>query len=285
MAINTVDKEFMENYISEMKNTERGIKTGLIDFDYVLGGGLKKGALYVVGGRPSMGKTSFALNLCKGIAEHGNEKVLYYSLEMSSNMLVSRFACMQERMDFRKIRKPDDETFENMIEFSNWISGKNFYCDDTPGLSISEIRSNLDENKIKDLDVIVIDYMQLMSAGKENYEFTSRQSEIEYVCRQLKEIAREYNVAIVVLSQLSRACEQRPDHRPLLSDLRESGAIEVYADVVIMLYRDEYYNMDTELKNIAEVMVSKNHYGSCGLVQLVWNPEYMIFANIVRPSN
>ena len=205
-----------------------------------------------------------------------------FSLEMSKEQLVNRLFSLQSSVDAQKLRtgQLDDEEWEKLIESAGVIGRSNLFIDDTPGISIAELRTKCRKLKLEhNLSIIIIDYLQLMSgSGKSD----SRQQEISDISRALKGLARELHVPVVALSQLSRAVEQRPDHRPMMSDLRESGAIEQDADVVMFIYRDDYYNHDTEKKDIAEIIIGKQRNGPIGTVELAWLPKYTRFANLER---
>ena len=201
---------------------------------------------------------------------------------MSKEQLVNRLFSLESKVDSQALRTGNltDEDWAKLIEGAAVVGKSNLIIDDTPGISIAELRSKCRKFKLEhDLGIIIIDYLQLMSGGKHS---ESRQQEISEISRSLKAVARELNVPVVALSQLSRAVEQRPDHRPMLSDLRESGAIEQDADVVMFLYRDDYYNKDTDKKNIAEVIIAKQRNGPIGTVELVWLPNYTKFANMKK---
>ncbi len=259
-----------------------GIPTGFTDLDYKMSG-LQPSDFILIAARPSMGKTAFALNLAQYAAFHENLSVAIFSLEMSKEQLVNRLFALESRVEAQNLRNGtlSDTEWMNLIEGAEVVAGSKLIIDDTPGISISELRSKCRKYKLEHgLDLIMIDYLQLMTgSGKSN---ESRQQEISDISRSLKGLARELNVPVISLSQLSRAVEQRPDHRPMLSDLRESGAIEQDADVVMFLYRDDYYNKDTEEKNVAEVILAKQRNGPIGTVKLVWLPQYTKFANMQR---
>ncbi|MBR5943336.1 MAG: replicative DNA helicase [Lachnospiraceae bacterium] len=258
-----------------------GIPTGFIDLDYRMAG-LHPADLILIAARPSMGKTAFVLNIAQHIAFKQNLPVAIFSLEMSKVQLVNRLFALESSVDSQHIRtgQLSDNEWEKLIETAGIIGGSNLIIDDTPGISIPELRSKCRKYKLeKGLSCIMIDYLQLMSGtGKGD----SRQQEISDISRSLKAVARELDVPVIALSQLSRAVEQRPDHRPMLSDLRESGAIEQDADVVMFIYRDDYYNHDTEKKGIAEINIAKQRNGPTGTVELKWLPEYTKFANLQK---
>ena len=267
---------------SQNKGTVTGIPTGFLDLDYKLSG-LQPSDLILVAARPSMGKTAFVLNIAQHVAFKTNRSVAVFSLEMSKEQLVTRLMASESMVDSQQIRTGDlrDSDWEKLLEGAALIGNSKLIIDDTAS-SLAEIRSKCRKYKqTYDIDMVVIDYLQLMS-GSNTRRNESRQQEISEISRALKVLARELNIPIVALSQLSRAVEARQDHRPMLSDLRESGAIEQDADVVMFLYRDEYYNPDTEKKNIAEVIVAKQRNGATGSIELVWLGQYTKFANKER---
>ena len=265
---------------SKQSGTVTGIPTGFIDLDYRTAG-LQPSDLILVAARPSMGKTAFVLNIAQYVAFHEAKSVAIFSLEMSKEQLVNRLFSLESRVDAQALRTGNlsDADWEKLVEGARIIGDSRLIIDDTPGISISEMRSKCRKYKLEQgLDIIIIDYLQLMTGSGRGSE--SRQQEISEISRSLKALARELNVPVVALSQLSRAVEQRPDHRPMMSDLRESGAIEQDADVVMFIYRDDYYNKDTELKGISEIIIAKQRNGPIGTVNLAWLPEYTKFANL-----
>ena len=266
---------------SRNQGSVTGIPTGFIDLDYKTSG-FQPSDLILVAARPSMGKTAFVLNIAQYMAFHDNVTVAVFSLEMSKEQLVNRLLALESKVDSQNIRTGnlEDEEWAKLIEGANVIGNSNLIIDDKPGISISELRSKCRKYKMEhNLGIIFIDYLQLMTGSGRS---ESRQQEISEISRSLKALARELNVPVVALSQLSRAVEQRPDHRPMLSDLRESGAIEQDADVVMFIYRDDYYNKDSENKNIAEIIIAKQRNGPIGTVNLVWLPNYTKFVNMKK---
>lgn len=257
-----------------------GVPTGFADLDFRTAG-LHKSDLILVAARPAMGKSAFALNIATNAAVRANTPVVIFSLEMSKEQMVNRILCSEAMVDSNKVRTGtlEDEDWAKLAEASGVLSEANIYVDDTPGISIMEIRAKCRKMKLeKNIGLVVIDYLQLVqSSGKRG---SSREQEIAEISRSLKILAKEIEVPVIALSQLSRAPEQRPDHRPMLSDLRESGSIEQDADIVMFLYRDDYYNEDSEKKNIAEVILAKHRAGSTGTVELLWLGNYTKFANI-----
>lgn len=266
---------------SRQKGTVTGIATGFLDLDYRTAG-LQPSDLVLIAARPSMGKTAFVLNIAQHIAFKLDLTVAIFSLEMSKEQLVNRLFSLQSSVDAQNLRtgQLNDEEWEKLIESAGVIGRSNLFIDDTPGISIAELRTKCRKLKLEhNLSIIIIDYLQLMSGSGRS---DSRQQEISDISRALKGLARELHVPVVALSQLSRAVEQRPDHRPMMSDLRESGAIEQDADVVMFIYRDDYYNHDTEKKDIAEIIIGKQRNGPIGTVELAWLPRYTRFANLER---
>ena len=271
---------------SKSKSTVTGIPTGFTDLDYRTSG-MQPSDLVLLAARPSMGKTAFVLNLAENFAVRQNYTTAIFSLEMSKEQLVNRILSMESRVDSQTLRTGSlsDNDWDQVVESSGIIANSHLIIDDTPGISIGELRSKCRRYKMEhDLKVVIIDYLQLMTgSGGKNSD--NRQQEISEISRSLKALARELNVPVIALSQLSRACETRQDHRPMLSDLRESGAIEQDADVVMFIYRDEYYNKDSEAKNIAEIIIAKQRNGPIGTVELVWLPDYTKFGNKEHSPN
>lgn len=261
------------------KGSVTGIPTGFLDLDYRTAG-LQPSDLILIAARPSMGKTALELNIARHVAFRKNLTVAIFSLEMSKEQLVNRMLSMESYVDSQKLRtgQMNDQEWEKLIESAGVIGKSSLIIDDTPGISIAELRSKCRKYKLEhNLSMIMIDYLQLMTGtGKTE----SRQQEISDISRSLKAVARELSVPVVAFSQLSRAVEQRPDHRPILSDLRESGAIEQDADVVMFIYRDDYYNHDSDKKGIAEIIIAKQRNGPIGTIELAWLPEYQRFVNL-----
>ena len=263
-----------------------GIATGFTDLDYKLSG-LHPSELIIVAARPAMGKTAFVLNIAQRAAVRDHVPTAIFSLEMSKEQLVNRLFSLESQVDAQSLRTGNmkDSDWEKLIEGAGIIGQSKLIIDDTPGISISELRSKCRKYKLEHgLDIIIIDYLQLMT-GSVGRSSESRQQEVSDISRQLKGLARELNVPVVSLSQLSRAVESRPDKRPMLSDLRESGAIEQDADVVMFIYRDEYYNKDSEFKKQAEIIIAKQRNGPVGTVNLAWLGEYTKFANLSRQED
>ena len=268
---------------SKSQGTVTGIPTGFIDLDYKTSG-MQPSDLVLIAARPSMGKTAFVLNLVDHVAVRKGLPCMIFSLEMSKEQLVNRMLAMESNVDAQKLRNGNltDSDWDAVVEGIGVIGNSKMIIDDTPGISITELRSKCRKMKLEyGLSMVIIDYLQLMtgSGGKSS---ESRQQEISEISRSLKALAREINAPVIALSQLSRACETRTDHRPMLSDLRESGAIEQDADVVMFLYRDDYYNKDTDTPNIAEVIIAKQRNGPIGTVNLLWQPEFTKFVNLAK---
>ena len=263
-----------------------GIATGFTDLDMKTAG-LQKSDLILIAARPSMGKTALALSIAQNVGVRQHLNVAVFSLEMSREQLANRLFAMESHVDAQKIRTGDLTSAEwsDLIEGAEAIGESALMIDDTPAISAAKMRSKCLKFKMeKGLDLVIIDYLQLMS-GSESRRNDSRQQEITEISRSLKALARELNVPIIALSQLSRAVESRSDKRPMLSDLRESGAIEQDADVVMFIYRDEYYNADSRDRGIAEIILAKQRNGPTGTVQLKWLPELTKFASLSGAYN
>ncbi|MBQ8663988.1 MAG: replicative DNA helicase [Eubacterium sp.] len=266
---------------SKTQGNVTGIPTGFNSLDYKLSG-LQPSDMILIAARPSMGKTAFVLNIAQHVTLKENMATAIFSLEMSKEQLVNRLFALQAPMDAQLLRSGNlaDSDWSKLMEAAGQIAASPLIIDDTPGISISELRSKCRKYKLEhDLKLVIIDYLQLMSgSGKSD----SRQQEVSDISRALKQIARELHVPVIALSQLSRQVEQRPEHRPMLSDLRESGAIEQDADVVMFIYRDDYYNKDTEKKGIAEIIIAKQRNGPIGTVELAWLPEFTRFEDPMK---
>lgn len=263
------------------KNKVSGLETGFVDLDSKISG-LNKSDLLIVAARPAMGKSAFVLNIATFVAKSLKVPTMIFSLEMSKEQMVNRILCSESEVDSMKVKNADlnSEEWLKLGEASGRLSEIPLYIDDTPGLSSAELRAKCRKAKLeKNIGLVIIDYLQLMESKNKS---SSRQQEISEISRSLKILAKELSVPVIALSQLSRATESRVDHRPMLSDLRESGAIEQDADIVMFLHREDYYNADTEKKNVAEVIIAKNRSGSTGTVELAWLGNYTKFANLYR---
>ena len=259
-----------------------GVPSGFTDLDYRTAG-FHGSDLILIAARPAMGKSAFALNIATNAAVKAKIPVAIFSLEMSKEQMVNRILCSEAMVDSNKVRtgKLEEDDWTKLAETIGPLSEAEIYIDDTPGISVMEIRAKCRKLKLeKNIGMVVIDYLQLVQGS--NKRNGSREQEISEISRSLKILAKELNVPVIALSQLSRAVEQRPDHRPMLSDLRESGAIEQDADIVIFLYRDDYYNEDSEKKGIAEVIIAKHRGGSTGTVDLLWLGSYTKFVDLER---
>lgn len=270
---------------SQTKGHVTGLATGFADLDYRTAG-LQPADFILVAARPSMGKTAFVLTIADYVAIKKKESVVIFSLEMSGEQLVNRMLAMESQIDAQLLRSGDlsDQDWESLMESSESIGTSKLLIDDTPGIKVSEVRSKCRKYKLEnDIKLVIIDYIQLMSGSGSRGD--NRQQEVSDISRGLKSLARELGVPIIVLSQLNRAVETRADHRPMLADIRESGAIEQDADVIMFLYRDDYYNEDSPEKNIAEVIVAKQRNGPTGTVKLGWQPKFTRFVNLERHEN
>ena len=276
VVMNALEK--IEN-AAKTSGTVTGIPTGFIDLDYRTAG-LQPSDLILIAARPSMGKTAFVLNIAQKAAVRDHVPTAIFSLEMSKEQLVTRMMAMEAMVDSQSIRTGDlqETDWEKIMESAGTIGRSPLIIDDTPGITIAELRSKCRRYKqIHGLDLIIIDYLQLMSPSR---AVESRQQFIAEVSRALKNLAKELKIPIIALSQLSRAVDARPDHKPVLSDLRESGSIEQDADVVMFIYRDEYYNPETTTKpQTAEIIIAKQRSGETGSVDLRWIGKYTKFAD------
>ncbi len=276
-ALQTIEKA------SQQDGKITGIPTGFIDLDYKTAG-MQPSDLILLAARPSMGKTALALNIAQHVAFRENKAVAIFSLEMSAEQLVNRMFALESSVDAQKLRtgKLEGSEWEQLVEGASTIANSKLIIDDTQPMSITEMRAKCRkyQQSSTGLDMIIIDYLQLMNGtGGKN---VSRQQEISDISRALKGLARELKVPVIALSQLNRGVEQRDDKRPMLSDLRDSGAIEQDADVVMFIYRDDYYNKESEKKGISEVIIAKQRNGPVGTVELVWLPEYTRFGNKIK---
>ena len=270
--------------LSHRRQLVTGIPTGFHDFDR-LTAGLQQGDLIIVAARPSMGKTAFVLNIAQHVAVEEGGTVAIFSLEMSKEQLAMRMLASKARVNYQKIRTgtitPED--WRAIIDAASELAEAPIFIDDTPAISVLEMRAKARRLQAEHgLSLIIVDYLQLMK-GRTRSE--NRQQEISEISRSLKELAKELNVPVIAVSQLSRAVETRSDKRPLLSDLRESGAIEQDADVVIFIYRDEVYNKNTPKPNVAEIIIGKQRNGPTGVVELTFIKEYTRFENYEKETD
>ena len=285
--LNSVLLQTFERLDSLNRDADESVKpvsTGIGDLDRVITG-LNRSDLIILAARPGMGKTSFALNIARNVACTAKKTVAFFSLEMSKEQLASRLLSSEALVGGTKLRtgKLSDEEWQRLVPASDVLKNANFYIDDTPGITITEMKSRL--RRLRNIDLVVVDYLQLMSSTR---RIDSRVNEISEITRSLKIMAKELNVPVITLSQLSRASEQRPDHRPQLSDLRDSGSIEQDADIVLFLYRDGYYDKNDDDNaaapavdvNSGECIVAKNRHGEMSTVKLHWQGEFMRFTNV-----
>ena len=277
---NVLERGFLEiERLFNNKGSITGVGSGIRDLDAKTSG-FQKGDMVLIAARPSMGKTTFSLNIAENAALREGKSVVIFSLEMSKEQLAYKLLCSEANVDMLKLRTGnlDDDDWERIARATGPLSKAKIYIDDTAGLSVMEMRSKCRKIKMEHgIDMILIDYLQLMS-GSSGSE--SRQQEVSELSRSIKALAKEMECPVIALSQLSRAPEQRADHRPMLSDLRESGSIEQDADVVMFLYRDEYYNKETEEKNIGECIIAKQRNGPVGTVKMAWIGAHSKFANL-----
>jgi len=261
------------------KGETTGVSSGFTDLDAKTSG-FQSGDMILIAARPSMGKTTFALNIAEHAALRDHRSVVIFSLEMSKEQLAYKLLCSEANVDMLKLRTGtlEDKDWENIAMAAGPLSKAKIYIDDSAGVTVMEMRSKCRRLKIEyGIDLIVIDYLQLMSGGSGS---DNRQQEVSEISRSIKALAKEMECPVIALSQLSRAPEQRADHRPMLSDLRESGSIEQDADIVMFLYRDEYYNKETEDKNIGECIIAKQRNGPVGTAKLAWLGQYSKFGNL-----
>ncbi|MBU3190078.1 replicative DNA helicase [Clostridium bowmanii] len=278
--MNTVlERGFLEiERIFNNKGETTGIPSGFPELDDKTAG-FQKGDMILIAARPSMGKTTFALNLAEYAALREGKNVAIFSLEMSKEQLAYKLLCSEANVDMSKLRHGnlEDKDWENIAKASGPLAAAKIFIDDTAGTSVMDMRSKCRKLKMEHgIDMIVIDYLQLMSGSNPE----SRQQEVSEISRSIKALAKEMQCPVIALSQLSRAPEQRADHRPMLSDLRESGSIEQDADIVMFLYRDEYYDKETEDKNVAECIIAKQRNGPVGTVRLAWIGQFSKFARL-----
>lgn len=272
-TIDKIEKIFLSN------GSTMGLPTGYIDLDRMTSG-LQPADLILVAARPSMGKTAFTLNIAINVAVYGHRPVAFFSLEMSASQLMMRIFGTVGNIDLQGIRtgQVSDSSWEHVMNTGNAIYNAPLYIDDTPGISIMELRSKARRIKAEvGLELIVIDYLQLMQGSNSS---EGRQQEVSEISRSLKALARELNVPIITLSQLNRGVESRQIKKPMLSDLRESGSLEQDADIVMFLYREDYYTPDTERKNITDIIIAKHRNGPVGEVQLLFRKEFTKFENL-----
>ncbi len=266
--------------LSKNQSNVTGVPTGLVDLDQITAG-LHNSDLILIAARPSMGKSSLALNIAGHAAAHSHVTTAFFSLEMSKEQIVNRLLCAEALVDSHKMTVGglDENDWEKLLAAYQLLADAPFFIDDTAGISINEIRAKCKRLKLKhNLGLVVIDYLQLMQGRRSE----SRQQEVSDISRSLKIMAKELDIPVIALSQLNRAPDQRTDHRPMLSDLRESGSIEQDADIIMFIYRDDFYNPDSEEKNVAECLLSKHRNGSTGTVKMCWLGQFTKFCDMER---
>jgi len=271
------------DFLTRNRDTLMGVPTGFTLLDRMLGG-LQKSDLLILAARPGMGKSSLALSMALNAARRNNARVAYFSLEMGNEQLVQRLLSMETAIDSHRLRMGDinEDEWPILLEAANMLGAAPIFIDDTPGITVNDLRTKARRLYAEHgLDLLIIDYMQLMTGSAGGFgRNENRQQEISYISRSLKSLARELNVPVIALSQLSRAVEARSDKRPMLSDLRESGSIEQDADVVLFIYREDYYLEDSDRQNIADVIVAKHRHGSTGNVSLYFRKELTQFRDL-----
>ena len=270
--------ERLDRLNSPDKDLYRGIPTGIRELDNTITG-LNRSDLVIIGARPGMGKTSFALNIARHAAITAGKRVAFFSLEMSKEQLASRIISTEALVGGTKLRTGDltEGEWTRLVEAGDILSKADLYLDDSPGITVPEMKAKV--RRLKNVDLVIIDYLQLMQGSGYGKNSDNRVTVVGEISRSLKIMAKELDVPVICLSQLSRAVESRTDKRPILSDLRESGAIEQDADSVMFLYRDEYYHENTEDKGVAECIVAKNRHGETGAVKMQWIGQYQTFAD------
>ncbi|WP_085522453.1 replicative DNA helicase [Tuberibacillus sp. Marseille-P3662] len=280
VLVETYDNiEMLQNRQGEIT----GIPTGFVELDHMTAG-FQKSDLIIVAARPSVGKTAFALNIAQNVATKNDENVAIFSLEMGAQQLVMRMLCAEGNIDAQRLRtgKLEEDDWQKLAMAMGSLSNAGIYIDDTPGIRVNDIRAKCRRlQQEKGVGMILIDYMQLIR-GNSSGQSENRQQEVSEISRTLKAIAREFNVPVIALSQLSRGVESRQDKRPMMSDLRESGSIEQDADIVSFLYRDDYYDQESEKQNIIEIIIGKQRNGPVGNVELAFVKEYNKFVNLDR---
>lgn len=269
------------DFLSRNPDRLMGVPTGFTMLDRMLGG-FQKSDLIILAARPGMGKSSFALSIIQNAAKRHDVRVAFFALEMSNEQMVQRLLSMETGIDSHRLRMGavHEEEWPIVLEAANMLAGTSIFIDDTPGASVTDIRTKCRRLYAEHgLDMVIIDYMQLMT-GQSGGRNDNRQQEISFISRSLKALARELNVPVIALSQLSRAVESRSDKRPMLSDLRESGSIEQDADAVLFIYREDYYIEDTDRQNIADILVAKHRHGATGTVSLFFRKELTQFRDL-----
>ena len=274
-AFNRIEKLYSN------KGAITGLSTGFTDFDR-LTAGLQPSDLILIAARPSMGKTALVLNIAQNVAIRENKCVAFFSLEMSQEQLVQRMLCSEAPIDSQRLRigALDDKDWRKLVDAADRLNSANIFIDDTPGITVMEMRSKARRLKLENnLQLVIVDYLQLMQGSSSSSKNENRQQEISEISRSLKALARELNVPVIALSQLSRSVESRQSKRPMLSDLRESGSLEQDADIVAFLYREDYYDKETENKDVTELIIAKHRNGPVDTVQLLFQKHFTKFVN------
>lgn len=273
--------DHLQKLTGENRDKYKGLPTGFKILDTVITG-LNKSDLIIVAARPGMGKTAFALNIAVNVAKNNDLQVALFSLEMSKEQLVSRVLSSEALISGNQMKTGDisGDDWVKLAASAEVVSRTQIYIDDTPNQTVAEMKAKL--RRMKNIGLVVIDYLQLMSTGRRD---GNRVQEISEITRNLKIMAKELDVPVIVLSQLARSAESRPDHKPMLSDLRESGSIEQDADIVMFLFREGYYDKTSENQNIAQCIVAKNRHGETSSIELGWEGEYTLFRNIDKYRN
>ena len=277
-----IDKEFMQNHLENIKAHNYELRTGFIDLDYCWGG-LKKGSIYFIGARPGMGKTTFAINIANYLAVKEKLPVVIFSLDDTKEQLVNRILANEAKVDSVKLRRGllDEDTLAKIEQASENVGNGFMVIDDTPGISVEDISKKLNDSIMDGVKVVFIDYLQLLTTRE---KAKSKDEEMDHICRMLKEMAVKHDVAVIVLSQISKSADARADQRPELGDIESMDAIVTYFDNVSFIFREEYYNRQTEYRNIAEIITARSRNGWAGTVNLAWLPEYQKFCSLDRDN-
>lgn len=284
MGLYTICEELITEISEEIKGNDAAIGTGYHDLDVILRGGFRDGMLYVLASRPGMGKSNLAINMAMNILGREAKKIIYFNVESTTRQLLYKMICLEARIEPGVIKEYSDEERDAIDKAASRVAGMQLMIDDTEDLDIDELYGVMSDPDRKDADLIIIDYLQLMTSAWDisGEQHSGRDAEMEYICRKLKVLAKKLDIPILVLSQLSKDVDLRDDRCPGMSDFIEPLGMDTYADVVIFLYRDEYYNDDSELRGIADINVLKNHFGKSGKCRLVYISQLMLFANMAR---
>ena len=277
-----IDKEFMQNHLENIKAHNYELRTGFIDLDYCWGG-LKKGSIYFIGARPGMGKTTFAINIANYLAVKEKLPVAIFSLDDTKEQLVNRILANEAKVDSVKLRRGllDEDTLAKIEHASENVGNGFMVIDDTPGISVEDISKRLNDSIMDGVKVVFIDYLQLLTTRE---KAKPKDEEMDHICRMLKEMAVKHDVAVILLSQISRSVDARADKKPELGDIELMDAIVTYFDNISFIFREEYYNRQTEYRNIAEIITARSRNGWAGTVNLAWLPEYQKFCSLDRDN-